>query len=67
MAKLLDENLLHRSDVLNIIPVKNGDCLENDDVEGREGDEATASSHTSIDGRESSEEATMKEDGCSSK
>lgn len=53
MAKLLDGNLLHRGDVLKIIPVKNGDCVGNDDVEGGEG-EATASSHTSVDRRETS-------------
>lgn len=62
MAKLLDGNLLHRGDVLKIIPVKNGDCVGNDDVEGGEG-EATASSHTSVDGRETSQEETVKEDG----
>ncbi|KAL0733500.1 hypothetical protein Bca4012_009710 [Brassica carinata] len=66
LAKLLDENLLRRDDVLKIIPVKNGDCVGNDDVEGGEG-EATASSRTSIDGRETSKEATVKEDGCSGK
>ncbi|KAG2256041.1 hypothetical protein Bca52824_075335 [Brassica carinata] len=38
--------------------------VENDDVEGGEG-EATASSHTSVDGRETSEEEIVNEVGCS--
>lgn len=66
MAKLLDENLLLTGDVLEITPVKNGDCVGNDDVEGGEG-ETTASSHTSVDGRETDEKETVKEDGCSRK
>lgn len=40
--------------------------VENDDVEGGEG-EATASSHTSVDGRETSEEEIVNEVGCSGK
>ncbi|KAG2298489.1 hypothetical protein Bca52824_034961 [Brassica carinata] len=64
-SHLLQATVL-RDEVLKIIPVKNGDCVGNDDVEGGEG-EATASSRTSIDGRETSKEATVKEDGCSGK
>ncbi|CAH8357622.1 unnamed protein product [Eruca vesicaria subsp. sativa] len=51
MSKLLDEIMFCKGDVLKITPVENGDCVVNDDVGGGEG-EATASSHTSIDGRE---------------
>jgi len=40
--------------------------MENDDVKGGEG-EATASSHTSVDGRETIEEEIVNEDGCSGK
>ena len=40
--------------------------VENDDVKGGEG-EATASSHTYVDGRETIEEKIVNEDGCSGK